>query len=83
MDKKFTIAEQYKLYLQRMNLPEDKMHPVQKRQLKQTFYGAWGQSMIHMRDEIAAESEDDGIAVIEAQMKEVAEFFIKETNRQN
>lgn len=75
MDKKFTIAEQYRLYLQRVNLKEKDMHPTQKKQLKQAFYGAYGQSLISMRDDIAALPEEDGVKVLDAQMREVLEFF--------
>lgn len=79
MHKKFTIEEQYKLYLKRMNLDEGKMHPVQKKQLKQTFYGAFGQLLILMRDETAALTEEEGMQVLNAQMMEVIDFFKAES----
>jgi hypothetical protein len=77
-----TVAELYKLYLQRVKLDEAKMHPEQKRQLKQVFFGAWGQSLIAMRD-ISLLEEDDGVEAIEALMAEVGNFFIGETNQHN
>ena len=67
MDKKFTIEAQYQLYLQRMSLDESKMHPIQKKQLKQTFYGAFGQLLIMMREDISALPEAEGIQVLNAQ----------------
>ena len=79
MDKKFTIEHQYQLYLQRVNLEESKMHPLQKKQLKQAFFGAFGQLLILMRDGIAILPEDVGIKILDAQMKEVLDFFNAET----
>lgn len=83
MATNFTIDEQYKLYLKRVALNEAQMHPEQRRQIKQTFFGAWGQALVHMRDEISELDEDAGIVVLEKQMQEVLDFFTAETNRHN
>ena len=78
MDKKFTIEHQYGLYLERVNLKEVDMHPVQKKQLKQAFFGAYGQCLLSMRDDVAALSEEEGVKILDAQMKEVLDFFNSE-----
>lgn len=79
MDNKFSINEQYKLFLQRMNLNESVMHPIQKKQLKQAFYGAFAQCIILMRDEISLLPEKEGVEILDSQIKEVVDFFNAET----
>ena len=60
-DKAFKLEHQYQLYLQRVALSEDKMHPQQKHQLRQAFMGCAGQMIILLRDDLAQLSEDDGV----------------------
>jgi hypothetical protein len=40
------LNEQYRRYLERMGMDESRMHPTQKRQVKQAFFGAIGQLLI-------------------------------------
>lgn len=77
------VEGQYQLYLQRVALKENQMHPEQRRQLRQAFFGAWGQALIHLRDEVGALPEEQGIEVLEAQLQEVGNYFIEQTNRKN
>ncbi len=77
------LEHQYVLFLERMNLDESKMHPIQKKQIKQTFFGAWGQSLIFMRDEIAKFDEDTAVEIMEANLEFIANYFLKEVGRQN
>lgn len=78
-----TIAEQYALYLQRIGQDEGRMHPEQKKQVKQAFYGAFGQSLIMLRDEISALPEDQGIQALDSMISEVGNFFLSLQNKQN
>lgn len=83
MDK-FNIEAQYQLYLKRMRLSEDTMHPQQKIQLRQTFFGAAGQMLILMRDEIGAiEDEDTAVEVLVDLINQVGNFFLKENSRED
>lgn len=82
--EKFNIEEQYQLYLQRISLNEKTMHPLQRIQLRQTFFGAFGQALILMRDEVGAiENEDEAIEVMKNMINQVGQFFLSETNRNN
>lgn len=53
MMDKFSLEIQYQLYLQRIELKESEMHPVQKVQLRQAFFGACGQMILLLRDDLA------------------------------
>jgi hypothetical protein len=77
------LDQQYQLYLKRMGLSEDKMHPVQKKQLKQAFYGACGQMLTLLRDEIGALEEDEAVEALASMLNQVRNFFLKETNKLN
>lgn len=78
-----SLEEQYQLFLQRMGLNELEMHPQQKRQLKQTFYGAFGQCLVIMRDEITRLPEDQAIIECQDMFDQVGNFFLKETQKHN
>lgn len=83
MNNEFNLEHQYELYLQRVGLKEEQMHPLQKKQLRQTFMGACGQMLILMRDEVGALPEDQAIEVCESMINQVGEFFINQTERKN
>lgn len=84
MNEEFNIEHQYQLYLERMSLSESSMHPQQRIQLRQTFFGAFGQSIILMRDGVGAiETEDEAIKVMKSMLDQVGAFFLKEANRLN
>lgn len=73
----FTVEHQYKLYLERVALQEELMHPTQAVQLRQTFYGAWGQQLLLMRNEVAEFEEEVGVRIMQAMLDEVRDYFTK------
>lgn len=81
--KDFSIEHQYQTYLERVNLKEANMHPVQKVELKRAFFGAVGQLLILMRDEISALPEDESLKVLESQYSEVLAFWQKTVGQSN
>ncbi len=81
--KQFDLNYQYQLYLQRVGQTESKMHPQQRIQIKQTFFGAFGQAILLMRDEVAAQEEDVAVETLQDLMQQVQDFFLSETKRQN
>ena len=81
MDNNFNLEHQYQLYLQRVALSENNMHPEQKRQLKQTFFGACGQMLIMLRDELGELEEDDAIKAMEGMINQVGDYFLKASNK--
>jgi hypothetical protein len=78
-DKEFTLEHQYQLYLSRMALVEDKMHPVQRLQLRQTFYGAVGQILILLKEDISQFEEDEAIEILQAMLNQVGDFFLADS----
>ena len=83
MKDKFNLEKQYLLYLSRMGLSEQRMHPQQKIQLKQAFMGACGQMLMLLRDDVGALEENEAVKVMEGMISEVGNFFISETKRNN
>lgn len=80
---KLSVEYQYQFYLKKMNLNEVGMHPVQRIQLKQTFYGAFGILLELMTSEIASLPEEEAIDVFTNQKKEVSDYFLNEVKNQN
>lgn len=81
--KEFNLEHQYQLYLQRMALSESTMHPQQKIQLRQTFFGASGQMLILLRDELSKLEEDKAMETLQDLINQVGNFFLSETNKMN
>ena len=83
-DKTLILEDQYQLFLQRMKLNEAKMHPQQKVQLKQAFFGACGQLVILFRDVIGGmETEEEAIKAMESIKNQVGQYWDKEAKRYN
>ena len=85
MENRFSIEEQYKAYLKRIALKEENMHPFQKVQLKQTFFGAWGQLLVLLHEDLSDLNEEDAIRGLASMTEQVADFFDGEAfkNREN
>ena len=81
--QEFNLEHQYQLYLQRMALSESTMHPQQKIQLRQTFFGASGQILILLRDELSKLEEDKAMETLQDLINQVGNFFLAETNKMN
>ena len=81
---KIDIEERYQKYLKQIKLTEAGMHPEQKKQLRQTFFAAWGIAIISMRDEVGAiENEDEAIECMQDQLNQVGNHFLNLTNSFN
>lgn len=74
-NKTFDLEHQYRLYLERMNLRETDMHPVQRLQLKQTFYGSAGQVLLMLRDDVGKLPDDQAVNVLEDLISQVFNYF--------
>jgi phosphopantetheine adenylyltransferase len=81
--QEFNLEHQYQLYLQRMALSESTMHPQQKIQLRQTFFGASGQILILLSDELSKLEEEKAIETLQDLINQVGNFFLAETNKMN
>ena len=81
--KKIDLEEQYQLYLGRVALSESTMHPEQKLQVKDAFYGAIGQFLIFTMTDITVMSEDEACKALDDIEDQVAKHFLSRTINQN
>lgn len=72
----FNLNDQYKVYLERVALKEEAMHPTQRKQLKEAFYGACGQLLIVFRDELTVIDEDKAVEEIQNMINQVGDYFL-------
>lgn len=79
----FNLEHQYQLYLERVALNEKKMHPEQKKQLRQTFFGACGQILILLRDDLSNLDESKAIDTMQDMINQVGNYFLSESNKTN
>lgn len=77
-EEKFDIEFQYNLYLDKVGLSEENMHPVQAQETKRAFMAAAGQILVLLRDDISELSDDEGVEVLEKLMTQVANFWTNE-----
>lgn len=73
---KFSIEYQYQLYLKRVGLSEQKMHEEQRTQLRQTFYGAFGQFVLLLEVDFADLEDEKAVEVLEGFKKQVANYYL-------
>ncbi|WP_026730183.1 hypothetical protein [Flavobacterium denitrificans] len=77
--EKYTIEHQYQLYLKRVGLSEETMHEDQRIQLRQTFFGAFGQFILFLETDIANMEENNAVEVLESFKTEVANYYLSIT----
>lgn len=77
----FNLDYQYQQYLQRMKLNEATMFPEQKRQIKQTFYGACGQILMLLQEDIGALPDEEAVEALHRLIVQVDQFWIREGER--
>ena len=83
MKNKISIEDQYSHYLEKSGL-FGKIHGIQAVETKRTFYAAFGQAMLVIRDEVSEiEDEDEAVAAMQDVLNQVQSFFQKESNRVN
>ncbi|CAB4185331.1 hypothetical protein UFOVP1492_81 [uncultured Caudovirales phage] len=71
---KINVEDQWNLFKHKM-YPTGNMHPQQEYQLKNTFYSAFGQAFLLMRDTISNLAEDEGVKVLQDLQSQVAAHF--------
>lgn len=76
MNEKFNLESRYLFYLNKVKLKESEMHPIQKKQLKQTFFAACGVMLELLQNDIA-EIEDGTKAIecLENMKNQVKNYF--------
>ena len=83
VNKTFDLEHQYQLYLKRVGLKEENMHPVQKTETRRAFMGACGQMLILLRDDLGILEESKAIETMQDMINQVQVYFMKETNKFN
>ena len=78
LKEQFSIEKEWKLYLERVGLNEMTMHPDQNTETKRAFYGAYGQALIQISDEVAELEEDTGVEVLTHLIDQVTIFWMEE-----
>lgn len=79
----FDLEHQYQLYLELVSLVESNMSKHQKTETKRAFFGACGQMLMLLRDDLSKLSEDNAIKTLEQMTTQVGNFFMAETHKQN
>jgi len=79
--KKFDLEKQWKLYLERMDMKEENLHPVQLQETKRAFMGAMGLMLAICVDDLDSfKNPVTGEAVV-YMIDQVKEFFQKEIQK--
>lgn len=81
--QEFNLEHQYQLYLSRCKLVEAEMPEDQRRETKRTFFGACGQMLVLLRDDITKLEDDDGAEMLQNMLNQVAAFWLNESKRQS
>lgn len=78
----FNLEKQYQLYLERVNMDEDRMHPVQRTETRRAFMGACGQLlMLIMNDLQDIDDDKDRMDQMKDMINQVQSFWLNETNQ--
>lgn len=81
--EKFNLENQYQQYLKRCGIDENKMHPVQKQETKRAFFGACGQMLVLLREDVAELDDEKAIGTLEDMLNQVNSFWMKEATSKN
>ncbi len=76
--EKFNIEHQFMLYLERVGLNILTMDPIQLQETRRAFYGAAGQILLLVRDDITELSEKVGRLALHSMITQVAAFWENE-----
>jgi hypothetical protein len=74
---------QWKQYLKRVDVTEEQLSPIQRQEMKRAFYGACGQILILLRDDVGELPEDQAVTVLQDMMNQIQNFWQGEITRQN
>lgn len=78
---KFDLETQWKLYLERMDLKEENLHPMQLQETKRAFMGAMGQMLMICNDDLDSfKNPVTGEAVV-YMIDQVTDYFQKEIQK--
>ncbi len=73
---KFSIETLWYRYLELVKLKEHQLGSVQRSEMKKCFYGAVGQILMLLRDDLAALPEDKAVEVMSDLIEQTKQFWI-------
>lgn len=75
----FNIEKHYQFYLEKIQLPEEKMHPLQRTQIRQAWFGGFGQALLLLRDGISQiKDEQKAIKIFKDMLNQVGNSFLNQ-----
>jgi hypothetical protein len=80
---RFQIKLLWKEYLKHAGLKEELMPPDQIRETRRAFYGACGQMMLMLRDELSKYPEKAAVVIMQDMLNQVVNFWNAEAQREN
>ena len=79
MSKRLNLELYYPLFLEKINLKESDMPPIQRSEMKKAFMGGVGTMLLIIRDEIPnAETEEDSIDMLQSLFDQVEKFWMSQ-----
>ena len=72
---KVDIEKQFGLYLKMVGLKKEEMHPIQLQETKRAFFGAWGQLLALMKDDVSALPDEEAVKVLQDMLNQVFNFW--------
>jgi hypothetical protein len=78
-NKAFSVAEQFKMYLELVGLDQRTMPTYQLRETRRAFYGGFGIMLVGVMNEVGKlGSEEEAKAMVDKMIDEVADFYKEE-----
>lgn len=83
MDKVFDLNHQFHLYLDRAGVTKNSLPEIQYSEMKRAFFGACGQMLILLRDDVGALPDEEAIEMMDNLLNQVSDFWMSEMDRNN
>ena len=83
--EQFNLEHQWKLYLERAQVKEADMSAIQRQEMRRAFFGAIGQMLILMRDDLGdyadKQGDDKAATILQDMLNQVSNFWLNEQGR--
>lgn len=80
---RFNIEQEFKNYCDRVKLDTDNCPPVQVIETRRAFYAGVTSLLVFMRNDIAEQPEDDGVAALELVWSDLQRFWERQAGGGN
>jgi hypothetical protein len=85
IQKDFDLNHQWELFCERCSIPENSMPEDQRREMKRAFFGACGQMLILLRDELGDYGDKHGeiaaAQMMQTMLEQVGQFWQTEMDK--